>query len=103
MGSCISATPAGSTSSCGPDRPSLRALPPHRGRRYAEWRSIRAGYPDETRRMNIGRPKRVFEVEPVSIPVPEVLPEPEAEPVPQAEPVPVAEPVPAAEPAAPSP
>jgi hypothetical protein len=46
--------------------------------------------------MNIGRPKRVFEVEPVSIPVPEVLQDPEAEPVPQAEPVP-------AEPAAPSP
>ena len=28
--------------------------------------------------MNIGRPKRVFEVEPISIPVPEILPEPES-------------------------
>lgn len=52
-------------------------------------------------RMNIGRPKRVFEVEPVSIPVPEVLPVPETEP--QAEPLPAGEPVPAAEPTAPSP
>jgi hypothetical protein len=27
--------------------------------------------------VNIGEPKRVFEVEPVSLPIPEVLPEPE--------------------------
>lgn len=61
-----------------------------------EW-SIRPRSTDESGSMNIGRPKRVFEVEPVSIPVPEVLPEPEAEPVP------AAEPIPAPEPAAPSP
>ena len=30
--------------------------------------------------MNIGRPKRVFEVEPVTVPIPEVLPVPGAEP-----------------------
>jgi hypothetical protein len=35
--------------------------------------------------MNIGRPKRVIEVEPTSLPLPEVVPAPEPAPV---EPVP---------------
>ncbi len=30
--------------------------------------------------MNIGKPQRIIEVQPVSLPVPEVLPEPEREP-----------------------
>jgi len=34
--------------------------------------------------MNIGRPKREIEVEPVTLPVPEVLPDPA--PVPESEP-----------------
>jgi hypothetical protein len=43
--------------------------------------------------MNIGKPKREIEVEPVSVPVPEVLPDPVAEPAPVAEPgAPVSDP-----------
>lgn len=30
--------------------------------------------------MNIGKPQHIIEVQPVSLPVPEVLPEPEREP-----------------------
>lgn len=47
--------------------------------------------------MNIGRPKRVIEVEPVTLPVPEMLPvtEPESEPVSE----PVREPASPTEPA----
>ena len=30
--------------------------------------------------MNIGRPKRIIEVEPVSLPLPELVPEPAREP-----------------------
>lgn len=37
--------------------------------------------------MNIGRPKRVIEVEPASLPLPEVVPAPEPAPAP-VEPVP---------------
>lgn len=43
--------------------------------------------------MNIGKPRRIIEVEPISLPLPEVLPEPVTQPKP-AEPVsPPAEPV----------
>jgi hypothetical protein len=38
--------------------------------------------------MNIGRPKRVIEVEPTSLPLPEVVPAPAPEPAP-VDPVPV--------------
>lgn len=37
--------------------------------------------------MNIGRQKRIIEVEPEDIPVPEELPEPEMVPEPEPEPV----------------
>jgi hypothetical protein len=47
---------------------------------------------EEVRPMDIGRPKRVIEIEPVSIPVPEHVPIPEPVNEPEAEP---AEPVPA--------
>ncbi|MEW6059631.1 MAG: hypothetical protein AB1551_05760 [Actinomycetota bacterium] len=30
--------------------------------------------------MNIGKPKRVFEIEPITLPIPQVLPEPEQVP-----------------------
>jgi hypothetical protein len=39
--------------------------------------------------VNIGKPRREFEVEPVSLPVPEVLPDPAPEPAPGVEPEPV--------------
>ena len=42
--------------------------------------------------MNIGRPKRIIEVEPVSLPLPEPLPMPAPETAPTPDPVP-AEPV----------
>ena len=38
--------------------------------------------------MDIGQPRRIIEVEPVNLPVPETIPEPELVP----EPVPVSEP-----------
>lgn len=37
--------------------------------------------------MDIGPPRRIIEVEPVTLPVPEVLPEPEEVPEPAPEPV----------------
>jgi hypothetical protein len=39
--------------------------------------------------VDIGKPRREFEVEPVSLPVPEVLPDPSPEPAPGVEPEPV--------------
>jgi len=33
--------------------------------------------------VNIGRPQRIIQVEPVTLPVPEVLPEPQLEPQPE--------------------
>ncbi len=43
----------------------------------------------EARKVNIGSPRRVIEVEPVVLPLPEVLPEPQREPEPEpAEPSP---------------
>jgi len=36
--------------------------------------------------VNIGKPKRVIEIEPVSTPVPEVLPDPVPAPAPEPEP-----------------
>jgi hypothetical protein len=39
--------------------------------------------------MDIGKPKREYEVEPVTLPVPEVLPDPMPEPSPAVEPEPV--------------
>jgi hypothetical protein len=41
--------------------------------------------------MNIGRPKRIIEVEPVAVPLPEVLPDP----TPERDPEPMTEPAPA--------
>jgi fused signal recognition particle receptor len=38
--------------------------------------------------VNIGKPKRVIEIEPVSTPVPEVLPDPTPERDPEPEPAP---------------
>ncbi|MEX0754772.1 MAG: hypothetical protein WD739_01300 [Actinomycetota bacterium] len=52
--------------------------------------------------MNIGRPKRVIEIDPGTLPVPETLPDPVAPSEPRpVEPVP-ADPVPAEPPPAPS-
>ncbi len=34
-------------------------------------------------RMNIGRPERIIQVEPIALPVPEVLPEPQPDPDPE--------------------
>jgi hypothetical protein len=33
--------------------------------------------------MNIGRPERIIQVEPIALPVPEVLPEPQPDPDPE--------------------
>lgn len=33
--------------------------------------------------MNIGRPERVIQIEPIELPVPEVLPEPQPDPDPE--------------------
>lgn len=45
--------------------------------------------------MDIGKPKRIIEVEPVSLPLPETIPAPEPLPAPAPEPAPEpAEPVP---------
>lgn len=43
--------------------------------------------------MRIGRPRRVWEVQPVSLPIPEVLPDPTPEPVPEPVPEPAPEPI----------
>lgn len=53
--------------------------------------------PPEVTSVNIGRPRRIIEIEPETLPVPEFLPDPLPESIPEGQP---AEPL---EPAAPSP
>ena len=66
-------------------------------RRVPARASLRAPSPEKGGVMNIGEPKRVIEIEPVTVPVPETIPvpEPSPEPEPSLEPVPEPEPVPA--------